>query len=162
VSRPDRHVPEDLLVAFVEGDVDENLAVHVAQHLDECVACATRAVALEPLAAAFAAVEDPIAPDDLPDAILAVAERPERGPTVEIAVGATLLLAAAGLAVVGGDPVAAVVDLGRMVDALSRVGGHVIPGVQPVVVGAMAVAMVALFVFARSERPFGELDRRSP
>ena len=43
-----QHVPEDLLQAFVEGEVGEQLAVHIAGHLDECPACAQFAIVTEP------------------------------------------------------------------------------------------------------------------
>ena len=66
-----QHVPDDLLAAFVDGEVSEQLAVHIAEHLDDCPACSAQAVALEPLAAAFAAVEDPRVPADLVASILA-------------------------------------------------------------------------------------------
>ena len=68
-----QHVPEDLLAAFVEGEMGEQLAIHIAEHIDACPRCATRAAGLEPLAAAFAAVEDPVTPEDLVSAVLAEA-----------------------------------------------------------------------------------------
>ena len=36
-----QHVPDDLLIAFVDADVGEQVAVHIAEHLDGCPACAT-------------------------------------------------------------------------------------------------------------------------
>src|SRR5688500_20047826 len=86
-----QHVPEDLLASFVEGEVGEQLAVHIAEHLDGCPACATRAAGLEPLAAAFAAVLDPVPPLGLAQAILARLDEPDRLPVLEIGIGAGLL-----------------------------------------------------------------------
>lgn len=101
-----QHVPEELLNAFVLGDVDEALAVHIAEHLDACPACATRAAGLEPLAHVFAAVDDPV-PPDLVAAVLAEAGRPERRLAPEVPLGAALLAASVLLAALFGRPLAA-------------------------------------------------------
>lgn len=117
------HVPEDLLQAFVDGDVGEQVAVHVAEHLDECPACSTRATGFEPLAAAFAAVDDPVPPDGLGLNALARARQPDRLPMAEVAVGAGLLAAAALLAVGLQTPGAMLADFGvtfQAMDAMSR------------------------------------------
>ena len=58
------HVHDDLLRRFVDGALDDEVAASVAIHLDSCSRCATRAATLEPLALAFAAVDDPVAPAD--------------------------------------------------------------------------------------------------
>ena len=89
-----QHVPEDLLQDFVDGEVGEQLAVHIAEHIDACPSCATRAAGLEPLAAAFAAVRDPVPPPTLVASILARLDEPDRVPIPEIGIGVSLLLAA--------------------------------------------------------------------
>lgn len=117
-----QHVPDDLLQSFVEGDVGEQLAVHIAEHLDACPACATRAAGLEPLAAAFAAIADPVAPPDLARRVLEAVERPERAPLGEIAVGLALL-AASGLLAVGFDrPLALAADVAVFLNAAAVLG----------------------------------------
>jgi anti-sigma factor RsiW len=116
------HVHDDLLRRFVDGALDDEVAASVAIHLDACSRCATRAATLEPLALAFAAVDDPIVPADLPHNILAAIHAPPV-PLVEPTLGAELALAlalaaaAALLVVVTGDGPA------LMVDAAAAMGG---------------------------------------
>ena len=117
-----QHVPEDLLQAFVEGEVGEQLAVHIAGHLDECPSCATRAAGLEPLAAAFAAVSDPVPPADLAARVLARADEPERLPLAEIGVGAGLLLVAALLLLGIDSPLSLAADAGVALSVVTAVG----------------------------------------
>jgi anti-sigma factor RsiW len=112
-----QHVPEDLLQAFVEGEVGEQLAVHIAEHVDGCPACATRAAGLEPLAAAFAAVLDPVVPSGLSQGIFARLEEPERLPVLEVGVGAGLLGCAAFLALGLESPLALAAHLGVLLNA---------------------------------------------
>lgn len=103
------HVSQPILERFVAGDLETDEAVEVATHIDDCVSCANRAIALEPLAAAFAAVEDPEVPEGLPAAILAELQRPGL-PLVELGVGSGMLLAAALLLYLVDGPVRPVVD----------------------------------------------------
>jgi anti-sigma factor RsiW len=116
------HVPEDLLRSFVEGNVDEKTAIEVAEHIDRCPACSCRADAIEPLAAAFAAVADPVPPPELVQRVLDEVEKPEAVPTFEIGVGLALLAAAAVVFVLTGNPVAFAVKAGVLVDTLSTIG----------------------------------------
>jgi anti-sigma factor RsiW len=159
------HVPDDLMQAFVAGEIDEHVAVHIAEHIDACAACATRAATLEPLAAAFASVSDPRAPADLVPAVLSDIERPESRPAIELVVGSLLLAAAGALAAFSGEPVRALLELGQVADALSRVGQHAAPG------GALVLAMLlaAGAILFASTREGGALaglvrglDQRSP
>ncbi|HHO50965.1 MAG TPA: hypothetical protein ENK18_08860 [Deltaproteobacteria bacterium] len=117
-----QHVPADLLQAFVEGEVGEQLSVHIAQHVDDCPSCATRAAGLEPLASVFAAVKDPIPPPDLTQVVLSQLERPERVPTLEISVGAALLACASILALGIEGPTALATDLSVVVSAFASLG----------------------------------------
>jgi anti-sigma factor RsiW len=114
-----QHVPEDLLQAFVDGEVGEQLAVHIAEHLDGCPACATRAAGLEPLAAAFAAVLDPVPPLGLAQAILARLDEPDRLPVLEIGIGAGLLGCAGFLALGLESPLALAAQLGIVLNAFA-------------------------------------------
>jgi hypothetical protein len=74
------HVPHDLLLQFAEGELDENLAVHIADHIDGCPTCLARAAALEPLTGVLAQVPDPEPPGSLIEAILAAARSPATDP----------------------------------------------------------------------------------
>ncbi len=133
------HIPDELLSAFVEGDVDETVASHIAEHIDSCAACLARASAEDPLAAVLAQVADPPPPPDLTRRILERADRPDvplvapeaalpilapapgpRFPWSETAVGLGLLGAAGALAVAGdADAWSAATD---PASALSRAG----------------------------------------
>ncbi|MBX2801209.1 MAG: hypothetical protein KTR31_26255 [Myxococcales bacterium] len=117
-----QHVPEDLLQSFVEGDVGEQLAIHIAEHIDECPSCATRATGMEPLAAAFAAMEDPVAPRELAHTVLAELRQPERVPVLEIGVGVGLLLCSAAMALALQSPLALAADFAVALNAVSALG----------------------------------------
>ncbi len=151
-----QHVPDDLLAAFVEGDVGEQLAVHIAGHLDDCPACSARAAGLEPLHAAFAALPDPPVPADLVPAVLEAAARPEPMPWVEAGVSAALLLAAGAVAALLGDPVGLAADFGVVLSALSdgaRVAALGLASSGPVLVTATAVALIGVILTARLASP---------
>ena len=121
------HVPEGLLQAFVAGDVDETVAIHVAEHLDSCPRCATRAAHAEPLFQAFAAIDDPPLPSDLIDTVLLAVEqdRRRRLPALEVAIGAALLLTAITLVALGSDPIGLVAD---SLSTLPRLGHLIVQG----------------------------------
>jgi len=121
-----QHVPEDLLTAFVEGEMGEQLAIHIAEHLDDCPSCATRATGMEPLASAFAAMIDPVPPDDLAAAILVEFDKPEPVPVIEIALGFALLGAAAAVAGTLGSPLGLAIEFGVVLDALATLGSALI------------------------------------
>lgn len=140
-----QHVPEDLLLSFVEGDVDEPVAAHIAEHLDGCPACATRAASLEPLAAAFAAIADPAPPPHLVAAILARVDEPERLPVAEIAVGAGLLGTAALLALGLENPVTLVTQLVVVLNASIALARGVATGLGSF---QFALAATAAMTFA--------------
>ena len=138
------HVPEDLLRSFVEGEVDDQVAVQIAEHVDACPSCCTRAAGLEPLGAAFAAAVEPRPPPDLSARILARLDGPERLPVAEIGVGLALLAAAAVLTGVGiGSPWALVADLVVGAQALATLGRGLW-----VVIGSFQLALAATTAFA--------------
>ena len=134
-----QHVPEDLLSAFVEGEVGEQLSVHIAGHLDECPACATQAAGMEPLASAFAAMDDPVPPDELVALILEEFDKPEPIPVVEIALGFGLLAAAAAAAATLQSPLGMAIEFGVAIDALATLGSALITGL-----GASSSALLTL------------------
>ncbi|MEN0068185.1 MAG: hypothetical protein AAGA48_39045 [Myxococcota bacterium] len=114
------HIPDDVLECFVLGDLDEERAVQVATHIDECSFCANRAAAIEPLGLAFASVEDPELPETFKANVLAELNRP-RFPAVEFGVGIGLLIAAASLIWLVEGPVTPVVDSFTFAHATSSV-----------------------------------------
>jgi len=154
------HPPDELLGRFAGGDLTADEAVRVALHLDDCPLCAGRAVALDPLAPAFASVDDPPVPEDLEDAVLAAASRPLGGVVSPWPVAAALLAAAAALLVVGGDPAGLVASGGHLAGAVQVAGSLVgarLP--SPALLGAGAVLALAscLVVFGLLR-----LTRKSP
>ncbi len=137
------HVPNDLLNAFVEGEVDEQLAIHIAEHLDACPHCATRAVSHEPLAAAFASCDDPFVPEHLATEILEeLARQPVSRTIPEVAVGVGLLGLAAALAAATQHPVTLLADVSALLAAGSALVRGMALGLTPYAV-ASSVAMVS-------------------
>lgn len=114
------HTPPELLARFVDGTLDEDVAVAVALHLDACPRCATRAASMEPLAPAFAAAEDPAVPPQLVRCILEEASAvPAVDPTqAGVQVSAVLLAASAGLLLLLGDPAGLVAELATLLGAV--------------------------------------------
>jgi anti-sigma factor RsiW len=136
-----QHVPEDLLTAFVDGDVSDHVAAHVAEHLDGCPACATRAASMEPLGPAFATVRDPEAPPHLAASVLdrvaredaaafGVREDPDRLPTAAW-LGLGLVATASGLLVVTEGPVRLSAEAATMLYAAFAAGRSVSFAVSP-------------------------------
>ena len=140
-----QHVPDDLLAAFTDGEVGEQLAVHIAEHLDNCPACATRATGLDPLAAAFAAMIDPSPPPDLSASILKALAAPESIPRTEIALGFIFLAAAAIVAVAMGSPTGLAVEFGVVLKAMSTLGGALLTGVGPTSSAALTLTTLLAF-----------------
>jgi len=126
-----QHVPSDLLAAFVDGDVGEHVAVHIAQHIDDCPGCATKAASLEPLAPAFASMDDPPVPDDLADQIVRRLQAREGAPTLELLIGGGLMTAAALLAAATQHPLTALADPGALASASQAFLRSVAAGLGP-------------------------------
>lgn len=147
------HIPEARLQAFVACELDTEQAVSVAMHLDECPMCSARAAAAEPLAAAFARVADPEVPDDLALCVLEAARQPEPFPWTEVAIGGSLLAAAALLAVFGGDPVGGLVRLGVLADAASTGLAKVALPLQTTVLLMIAATLTTLGFAATRRAP---------
>lgn len=151
-----QHVPEDLLGSFVDGDVGEQLAVHIAEHLDECPACATRATGLEPLAAAFASVDDPLPPADLVQAVMQQVSEPERVPVLEIALGAAMLVSAALLTTTLGNPLGMAIELGVVLHAMASMARALAAGIAGsslVMILTTAVTVAGCLVTLRLANP---------
>jgi anti-sigma factor RsiW len=124
-----QHVPDDLLHAFIDGDMGEQLAIHIADHLDSCPSCATQAAHLEPLATVFASVDDPEIPD-LVGAVFAELDESERIPVTELTIGGALIGLATMVAMALGDPMAAVVQLGVLADIAPSLSQNVVLGMS--------------------------------
>lgn len=154
-----QHVPDDLLQAFVDADVGEQLAVHIAEHIDFCPACATRAAGLEPLAAAFAAIRDPVPPPALVASVLARLDEPERLPLPEIAIGVSLLLSAVALVVLLDNPLSLVIEAGITLNTLATLarGAATALGSFPVTLvvstGVALVGAIATLHFSSDALP---------
>ena len=115
------HVGDDLMRRFIQGTLDEQVAIAVARHIDDCPRCASRAAVEEPLAPAFAAVDDPRPPPGLADDILVALDeqRLPEAATAEMAAAAVLLTAAALVLAVGGDPAGLAAEAATALSALS-------------------------------------------
>jgi anti-sigma factor RsiW len=154
-----RHVPEDLLSAFVEGDLSDELAGHVAEHLDGCPRCAGRAATLDPLARAFARAVDPVPSPLLVMKVLDRAARPEPRPALEIAMGSALLAAGLGLVLLTDDLARTSIEAGRVLlslEPLTRALAQAALGSPPIAVVLTVLSLVALGISlgaASLERP---------
>lgn len=140
------HTPNELLHRFVQGEVDEDVAVAVAMHLDLCPRCATRAAAMEPLAQAFAAIDDPVTPPDLMDSVLRATSKPAL-PRPEPAqtglwASAGLLLGALCLLLILGDPADLLAELASALGALDATLGVIAAQVQAISAPALALGAV--------------------
>jgi len=139
-----QHIGETQLRGFVAGTLREDLAVEIAEHLDECAACSSRASVLDPLSAVFATVRDPRPPADLVAKILVRLERPDRVPVREIAIGAALLASAVGVAVASGSPTAMAAEVGVLVDAFTSLGRGLAMGLASFPVAVSLATLAAL------------------
>lgn len=161
-----QHVPDDLLASFVDGEVGEQLAVHIAEHLDDCPACATRAAGLEPLGAAFAAIDDPVPPPELAREVLERVAEPERLPVLEIGVGAALLVSAAALATLLESPLGMAVELGVVLHGLATLTRALAAGLGAsslLLTVATFLALAGCAITARLARPTPiGVERRLP
>lgn len=169
-----RHVDDERLAAFIEGTLGDDAAALVALHLDDCPGCAARAIAEEPLGAAFASVDDPVVPrglaaESLRLAALAPPRRagwlegllaaprevaaPRSALPAELVVGSMLIAAATALAWLGGEPTSAglrIARLGRLAWDLARVAGAGVP-VAVVLPLAVVVGFAAVVLLRRAD-----------
>jgi len=147
-----QHVPDPLMQQFVDGEVDDSVAVAVALHLDACPACATRAAALEPLASVFASSEDPRVPVGLVESI-AVAARAAERPGPEPALAAGLMGLALCLLLLGGAPTEMLASSATMMSASFTVVGALLDHtgtLAPVWLLSASLATGVAFVVARN------------
>ncbi len=117
------HPSDERLERFVTQRLPSREVVAIARHLDDCPACALRARALDPLAPAFASVDDPPPPEGLERAILERASQPAAPVVPPWGMALALLAMAAGLLVALGDPAGLFATAGRAASSLVRTGG---------------------------------------
>ncbi len=151
------HVPQDLLQSFIDGDVGEQVAIHIAEHIDECPRCLNRATAMEPLALAFSSLDDPEAPDDLVQSVLVAAAQPESLPAMEMLVGAGLLGFAGLLVGATGNPVGLMVEMGAVLSAIGDMARVLADGlVQASALASFATLLAMLGCLATAR--FADLE----
>ncbi|MFH1469360.1 MAG: hypothetical protein ABIO70_33555 [Pseudomonadota bacterium] len=178
-----QHLSEETLRRFTEGHLDERRAAEAAEHIDACPQCAARAVALDPLAPAFAAMPDPELPEGFDAAVLAAVERAEAreaGAVAEVGeaapasapaipqhpsfglflTGSGLIAAALVLMVVGGAPTALLWKLAALLRAVWVAAAfvlHCLPASSaPLALGA-ALALVGSLAALRLIDPRREI-----
>lgn len=101
------HLSDEILRRFTDGAIQGPVAIEVADHLDECTACANRAALLDPLTSAFASVDEPTPPAALQQVVeraLAEASRAPTSPWPSV-LGLGFIFAAAILSVSSGEAV---------------------------------------------------------
>ena len=162
------HPPSALLAAFATGVLDEaqeDEGIRVALHLDDCPACAAQAASLDPMAHVFASVDAPVVPEDLAAAVLSAADAPtvrldtrRFRHTAELAVAASLLVAAFALFVMLGAPGELLVGGVALAGALAATAVSLAASVASPVATATFIAGVGLAasvvtVRNRSTRP---------
>ena len=169
-----RHVDDERLVAFVNGTLADDAAALVALHLDDCPACAARAATEEPLAVAFASVDDPVVPRGIAaEAVRLAATAPPRrvrwlegllaAPRevaaqrsafpAELVVGSMLIAAATALAWLGGEPTSAglrFARVGRVAWDVAQTAGAGVP-VALVLPLAVVVGFLAIVLLGRAD-----------
>ncbi len=72
------HPDDDLLASWLAGQVGDRTAAWMAEHVEDCASCASRAGALDPLAEVWTLTYDPMPPSDLVSTVLARAVPPRR------------------------------------------------------------------------------------
>lgn len=142
------HLTSTQLSLFAAGDLEDAAAATLAGHVDDCAHCATRLAHADPLAGAFAEVQDPTVPVGLIEEILARATEAsddDEGRTrlrPEIWAAGGLLAAAAVLLGLTGGLTPWMAEVGVSVRA-ALVGGGVLLSNSPVSAGAVALGAFA-------------------
>lgn len=116
------HVPDALLASFVRGALPDDEATTVALHIDDCGACQARATNAEPLAQAFASVDEPALPPDLVAGVLAQVDAGGRRlGTIVPAAGLGLAAAAVLVLLLVGDPSSLLSGVGALLGAAEAI-----------------------------------------
>ncbi len=139
-----RHLSDDLILRFAEGDLGEREAVEAALHIDDCPHCAARVALAEPLAEAFAAMPDPVLPAGFEQAVFEALDQPEATvAALQIPwLGIGMILSAALLMMVGGEPTAMLWKLAAVARGIGVVVGLVVNHLpSPAVVLTLAATL---------------------
>lgn len=137
------HLKTDVLRRFERGDMSDDEAAHVALHLDSCERCSASAAAFDPLASVFAQMPNPRVPPDLISAVLTDVRSPSLIERADLVVGVALLIAAATLLVVAGDPVAMGARFSVLGKTLWMGAGHALGGSAWVGGGVLLFSTIA-------------------
>jgi anti-sigma factor RsiW len=160
-----QHLTDPLVQDFIDGDLTDAVAVQLAEHLDHCPHCSARVAHAEPLAAAFAEVQDPPLPEGLIDAILVRAANQSapvggffrKRPEVWAAAG--LLAAAALLLGLTGGLTPWMDEIGVSVRA-AIVGGEVLVSNSPISAGAIALGATMTLALSAMLLVWRQRERR--
>ena len=142
------HLSDEILQRFTDGALGGRAAMEVALHLDDCAPCANRAACLDPLAGAFASVDDPPLPPGLQGCVtrsLIEARSVPVASHVASFLGLALFMAAAVLLWVGGDAVGLAGHIFMLVYACGVASGAVLDAL-PTSTLALPVAGVGILV----------------
>ena len=137
------HIPSDVLRQFVQGEVPEQDAEVIALHLDACHHCLGHVERLDPFAEEFRAMPEPRIPDGLAQAAVKQARQTAPIARSDIFVGVGLLVSAALLLVVAGDPLSVGVQLSVLAKAAWVGAGHMLGSTLVVGGGMLASTAVA-------------------
>jgi len=150
------HPSDEIIERFARGELLGRVVLDVALHVDDCVACAARATAADPMSPAFASIDDPVLPRGLIDTILEVDRRSHR-PAPEPAIAAGLLAMAALVLVLAGNPTGflarGAAGMKAILTASDTLLAHLqglVPGGQAAAISTLASALLAgmLLVFS--------------
>lgn len=137
------HIELNVLRQFVQGELSEDDSVVVALHLDACHHCSGHAERLDLFAEEFRSMPDLRIPDGLAQA--AVLEARQHAPIArsDVFVGIGLLVAAALLLLVAGDPLSVGVLLSVLAKSAWVGAGHIVGSTLIVGGGMLASTVVA-------------------
>lgn len=136
------HITPETLRQFVQGMLSEESSVEVALHLDDCHHCLGHAERMDPLADEFRTMPEPRIPHGLAQAAVLQARQAAPIARSDLFVGVGLLVSAALLLLIAGDPLPVGVQLGVLAKAAWVGAGHVLG--STLIVGGGMLASTAL------------------
>ncbi|MFT6142704.1 MAG: putative anti-sigma-YlaC factor YlaD [Myxococcota bacterium] len=153
------HVDPETLRLFSEGELSQDHSVVVALHLDACHHCLGRVEQMDPFAEEFRSMPEPRVPEGLAHAAVMQARQSASIARADVFVGVGLLVAAALLLVVAGDPVPVGVQLSVLTRAAWAAAGHLLGSTLILSGGLLASTAVAcgLAAFALRFNRSGQL-----
>ena len=154
------HPDSETLQLFARCELGENLAVHVAEHLDACPSCAAQVVALDPLQRLMRTQVEPELPDGLVEAILHDARQPQHVSAIqsdlEVLIGIGMLTAAAIAMMLSADFGVYMTQLSTIVAALQLglshlPSGGIVPLALSLTMGVWAMVRLPTTMFPSEE-----------